>query len=218
MTPHREIFDRELKNLSAMVIDMMDRVHEHYTKIQNAFEEKSKKGMEKLINADQIINDLEDDINEKAFIIIMKECPVARDLRAVMTAIRIANDLERLGDYVTNIAKYILNSPHELPFRKYILKYFDPVLKMLEKAKDAYQKQSIDLAYEVVELDSSIDEIYEDHVKKFIRILKQEVDVNAEESGRILFVIKQFERAGDHLTNIAEAIIYLVRAQRVSLN
>lgn len=218
MTEYRKVFNEELLSLRKLVVDMLSQVKKHYRIIYDALETQNYKGVSKLIAADEIINDYEDDINEKAYLIILKECPVARDLRIVLTAIRIASDLERLGDYMTNIAVYIEKTKTEIHYRKYLMEYFTPIFKMMDNLKDAYINNSANVAYNAIEVDSEIDEIYEKHVKRFIKILKREIDVTAEESGRILFVIKQLERSGDHLTNIAEAIIYLVRAQRVTLN
>ncbi len=218
MASLRGKFDKDLSTLDTMVTEMLNHVINHFNVVQENFENKKEDVLNTLIKKDEIINDYEDDINEKAFLIITQECPVARDLRTILSSIRIANELERLGDYASNLAKNLIKTENSHPFNKYVIEYFKPLNEMLKQVKIAFAKRSIDAAYLVVKLDDDIDTIYEKQVNQFITILKREVNVQAEESGRLLIVIKQLERAGDHLTNIAEAIIFLIRALRITLN
>jgi len=211
-------FQAMLDHIRTQVIGMIKDVTDQYHRLESAIQTMGKESAKGIITFDEIINKQEEDINENSFLVIAKECPVASDLRMIMTAIKIANDLERVGDYACNMAKYIIHTTTEEAYNKTILEYFKPIYDMFDLVLEAYKTNDVVEALKVAKMDERIDDIYENHVKKFIRILKKEVDVSASEAGRILFVIKQLERTGDHLTNIAEAIIYYVRAEKLTLN
>jgi len=211
-------FQEMLSRLKGEVTSMLKDVTDQFNRLYEALESMDKTKAEAIISFDEAINEKEDKINEDSFLIIAKECPVASDLRMIMTAIRIANDLERIGDYACNLAKYIIHTTTKHEYNKAILDYFKPLMAMFDIIQHAYLENDVVEALKVAKMDERIDGIYENHVKKFIRILKHEVDISASEAGRILFVIKQLERTGDHLTNISEAIIYCVRAERLTLN
>lgn len=211
-------FETLLRELQDLVIDMMDDVTSQYKKVRNALKSMDKSSAEKLIAIDETINRQEDQINEKVVSLIIQEAPVASDLRMVITAMKISNDLERIADYVCNIAKYIIhtkeNSDHNVMFDA----FFDPLLKMFKDIQKAYSNENVELALAVAKQDEEMDDLFDEHVKKLIKIAKSETDAPAEEAARALFVIKNLERAGDHLTNISEQIIYLHKAKRITLN
>ncbi len=167
---------------------------------------------------DETINRQEDQINEKVVSLIIQESPVASDLRMVVTAMKIANDLERIADYVCNIAKYIIHTKEVSNHNEMFDEFFDPLLGMFKDINKAYTNENVELALAVAKQDEELDDLFDKHVKRLIEIAKSEIDSPAEEAARALFVIKNLERAGDHLTNISEQIIYLHKAKRITLN
>lgn len=211
-------FETLLKELQELVVDMIEDVTGQYQGVRKALKTMDKKSAEDLITVDETINKLEEKINEKVVSLIIRETPVASDLRMVITAMKIASDLERIADYVCNIAKYIIhtkeNSDHNVMFDS----FFDPLLKMFKDINTAYTNENVELALAVAQADEQMDDLFDENVKKLMRIAKSKVDAPAEEAARALFVIKNLERAGDHLTNISEQIIYLHKAKRITLN
>lgn len=214
----RQHFERQLEKLRTRVVTMMNDVSDQYKRVRHALELSDKKLAQGLIAFDEDINQQEIDINETVLSIIIRETPVASDLRMVITAIKIASDLERIADYACNIAKYIINTQTQALYTDLIDAFFPPIALMFEKLAQAYADKDIELAMAIAKQDEEIDDLFEKHVKKFIRITKTEINTSAEEAARAILVIKQLERTGDHLTNIAEAIIYHQKATHIVLN
>ncbi len=215
----RQTFDEGLKELSNQLHEMIDRVIEVYDTMFEAIRTMDTEKARLIIENDQHINELENAINELGNLLILRQCPVARDLRTIITTIKIANELERLGDYASNNAMYIIKTVGDNEnFRNYFLQYVEPLSKMFYTMKSAVKTESIDEANKVCNLDNEVDEVYQKQIMNFIDITGQKEGMSAEEAARAMLVIKQFERAGDHLTNIGEEIIYLSKGERLTLN
>jgi phosphate transport system protein len=215
----RQAFDEGLNELSDMLMEMVDAVIDVYDDMFTAIRTQDLEKARKIIENDTKINALETSINEMGNLLILKQCPVARDLRTIITTIKIANELERLGDYASNNALYILKTAHDNEtFRSYFLSYVEPLSKMFFTMKEAIDKESMEAAGKVCDLDSEVDEIYQKQIMKFIDIAGKNEGITAVEAARAMLVIKQFERAGDHLTNIGEEVIYLAKGERLTLN
>ena len=219
MTNNRKHFIDELHSLYNKVHNMGLEVLDGYYKILDACEQKSNEIAESIIDNDKMINDIEISINVDAYLLIAKQCPVAGDLRRIITALKVATDLERIGDYAVNMAKYLLNTRNDnQEHLDTIIALSKHLVKMLEGIMEAFIKEDIKLALEVNDMDEVLDEEYKVRVKKLIKVGKEKTDAEAEEAMRAILVVKQIERAGDHITNIAESIVYLVNGKRVELN
>lgn len=211
-------FETLLSELQDLVIDMISDTQDQYKNLRSALKTMDTKKAEELIGYDESINRLENTINERVISLIIQETPVASDLRMVVTAMKIASDLERIADYVCNIAKYIIHTKHESEHNIMYDRFFNPLLDMFKNIKKAYMEENVELALNVARKDEDLDDLFDENVKSLVQITKDEVDIAAEEAARALFVIKNLERAGDHLTNISEQIVYLHKAKRISLN
>jgi phosphate transport system protein len=219
MTDNRKHFIKELNGLYNKVHNMGLEVLAGYYKILEACELKSNEIAEAIIENDKMINDIEISINVDAYLLIAKQCPVAGDLRRIITALKVATDLERIGDYTVNMARYLLNTKNDnQEHLDAIVDLSKHLIKMLEGIMEAFIKEDIKLALEVNEMDEVLDEEYKIRVKKLIKVGKEKTDAESEEAMRAILVVKQIERAGDHITNIAESIVYLVNGKRVELN
>jgi len=219
MTPNRKHFVDELHELNNKVSNMGDEVYNSYIKLISVCETRDLDLAEQIMEQDKLINELEISINVDAYLLIAKQCPVASDLRRIITALKISNELERIADYTVNIAKYIVKTKNNNEkFLKTIIDLSTIFIKMLEGIMEAFKNEDMKLALEVNDSDEILDEEYKKSVKDFVTIAKTSTDVEVEEAMRALLVIKQIERAGDHVTNIAENIVYLVSGKRVELN
>ncbi len=219
MTPNRKHFIDELKDLNQKVIDMGEEVYKSYVKLISVCETKDLDLAEQIQEQDKLINEMEVSINVDAYLVIAKQCPVASDLRRIITALKISNELERIGDYTVNIAKYIIKTKNNNnEFLESIKALSTIFMEMLENIMEAFENEDVRLALEVNESDEVLDNQYKKYVKDFTRKAKDATDEAVEEAMRALLVIKQIERAGDHVTNIAENIVYLVNGKRVELN
>lgn len=219
MTPNRKHFVDELKELNYKVVDMGNEVYKSYVKLISVCETKDIDLAEQIMEQDKLINEMEVAINVDAYLLIAKQCPVASDLRRIITALKISNELERIGDYAVNIAKYIKKTKNDAPFFLDAIKALSTIfMEMLENILEAFQNEDVRLALEVNESDEILDNQYKKYVKELTKTAKLASDEEVEEAMRALLVIKQIERAGDHVTNIAENIVYLVNGKRVELN
>lgn len=219
MVPSRSHFIKEMKDLNNKVERMGKEIVIIYGNLVLALRSNKKEIASNIVEEDKIINDIEVSINVDAYLLIAKQCPVASDLRRIITALKIANDLERIADYAVNISKYIIKSNVEnQDFRDVLVSLAEKVINMFGNIMTAYRNEDIKLALEVCELDSQIDDFYKEKVKELIKIGKSYTDETAEAAIRALIVLKQLERAGDHITNIAENIVYLVNGKRLELN
>ncbi|TVP94002.1 MAG: phosphate transport system regulatory protein PhoU [Acholeplasmatales bacterium] len=215
----RPYFDEALEALKQNMLDMFDYVITAFDEMFHMLESNDKTLAGHLIEADRRVNVQEQRINEDAFLIILKQCPVASDLRRIMTAVKIANDLERIADYTVNVAVYVLKTDHEnQKYRTQMCAYRPPLMNMLRLIKEAYATQDVALAEDVSEQDYAVDTLYQRDIEHFIAIARQETDDEAAEAARSLPVIKHFERAGDHVTNIAEHIVFLHSGEHKELN
>ncbi len=219
MLQNRKQFIIDLENLNNKVINMGKEVIMSYKNTVIACEENNLDLAKDIMKQDKLINDIEISINVDAYLLIAKQCPVASDLRGIITGLKISNDLERIGDYAVNIAKYILKTKHDnSTYIGAIIKLIDHIVNMLEGIMEAFKNENIELALEISDLDEVLDHEYEKEVKKIFMIGKKTTDIETEEAMRALLILKQIERAGDHITNIAENIVYLVNGRRVELN
>ena len=219
MTPNRKHFIVELNDLNLKVSGMGQEVYQSYVKLISVCKTNDLDLAEQIMEQDKYVNELEVSINVDAYLLIAKQCPVASDLRRIITALKISNELERIGDYTVNIAKYIVKSKNQNDyFLRSIVELSEIFMEMLEEIMEAFDTENIELALKVNDSDEELDERYKKMVRDLINYAKTASEEEIEEAMRALLVLKQLERAGDHVTNIAENIVYLVNGKRVELN
>jgi phosphate transport system protein len=143
--------------------------------------------------------------------LLVKRAPMAIDLRITITALRISQDLERIGDLAKGNAKKMLPLPQNLSedLLKSLKRLGTLVESQLNKSIDAYIKKSKDIAVEIIKLDSNVNELTYLSIKEILSFLSKDTK-NLEYATNLLFVAKNLERAGDHINRIAENIYYLV--------
>jgi len=219
MIDNRQHFIDDLRILNEKVQHMGSEILETYKDLLITCNKRDLVMAARIIEKDKLINEMEISINVDAYLLIAKQCPVATDLRRIITALKISNELERIGDYAVNISKYIIKTQNENgPFVESISKLINHFLKMFTDIMLSFANRDIELALNVAEQDSELDAQYSTEVKQLIKIGRTSTDAEAEEAIRAIIILKQIERAGDHVTNIAENIVYLVNGKRVELN
>lgn len=217
--PNRKRFVDELNELKSKLITMGEQVYNSYVKLISVCETRDLSLAERIMEQDKLVNELEVSINVDAYLLIAKQCPVASDLRRIISILKISNDLERIGDYTVNIAKYFIKTKNDNEqFLNQIIHLASIFMEMLENIMEAFDNEDVSLAIQVSSTDEELDKEYKKHVKELMKIAKTTTEEETEEAMRALLVLKQIERAGDHVTNIAENIVYLVNAKRVELD
>jgi len=216
MTEHTiKAFDQELSELSGK-IDEMSRLAEKQVKDATEALDKRDAALAALVvAADTHVDALQREIEQKAVAIIARRQPVAVDLREIVGAIRIANDLERIADLAKSSAKRVLVLGDTFPPNSVMLqlhRMVELLLAQLTKVAQSYQRRDVASALEVWRKDQEIDAL---HVSLFRELLTymMENPRNITFSTHALFCSKNIERMGDHATNIAETIYYIVQGQ-----
>jgi len=215
----RKTFTENLQTLKRQVSEMFEMTTAAYKKMFEALETMDTATARSIIEADMKINRQETLINETGYLVILRQCPVAQDLRMILSAIKTANDLERMADYAKNCATFILKTDcPSVAYNDELLKYKDILMDMLAVTHSAYEAGDVSAALNLTDKDKAIDTMYHEQLDDFAEAAKSLTNQRAKEATRALLVIKQLERAGDHLTNIAEHIVYLRTGKTVELN
>ena len=219
MTQNRKHFIDELNDLNKKVSSMGEQVYNSYVKLMGVCNTGDMDLADQIMEQDRLVNEMEVSINVDGYLLIAKQCPVASDLRRIITALKISNELERIADYTVNVAKYLKrHKPTSDIFLKEIIVLGTIFMEMLDNIMEAFRTENIELALQVNDSDEFLDREYKKSVTNLMKIAKTASDIEIEKSMEALLVLKQLERAGDHVTNIAENIVYLVNGKRVELN
>lgn len=215
----RSNFDSNLKQLKDMLIEMARKSENAIKESIDALKLQDLDKAKQIINDDTIIDDLEHEINDKAIILIAKESPVARDLRKIIVALKISSEIERIADNAVNIAKSTLHIGKEKHIKEIIdiPKMMDLALEMLGDSLTAFLTEDVELARNCAQKDDKVDEMYGKLIKELMGYIQQNPD-KTNQITQLAFVCRYIERLGDHSTNIAEHVIYLVTGKRYDLN
>ncbi|WML43106.1 phosphate signaling complex protein PhoU [Neobacillus sp. PS3-40] len=215
----RSNFDSNLKQLKDMLIEMARKSENAIKESIDALKLQDLDKAKQIINNDTIIDDLEHEINDKAIILIAKESPVARDLRKIIVALKISSEIERIADNAVNIAKSTLHIGKEKHIKEIIdiPKMMDLALEMLGDSLTAFLTEDVELARNCAQKDDKVDEMYGKLIKELMGYIQQNPD-KTNQITQLAFVCRYIERLGDHSTNIAEHVIYLVTGKRYDLN
>jgi len=210
-----EILRLDIKNLVFMII-------EQYKKVIHSIKTRDSQLALEVIKNDGDINKFAEQIDLDTINIIAQYNPVDLDLRRVMTISRLAYELERIADYAKNIAEYVITAK-EMNVEKaseYISSFDDMfaiIFKMLEKNLEAFLEEDRNKARDAMLMDTEIDRIYRENFKKLLNQFKlTNDDFEQHMISHALVLNKQIERSGDHLTNISEQILYLVKGKKIN--
>jgi phosphate transport system protein len=215
----RTQFDEQLVSLKEKLLEMVYQAKHSIDQSIIALQSQDLDLAKQVIANDKDINRLEKEINDMAIMNILKQQPVAIDLRRLMVAVKISSDIERIGDLAVNIAKSTLFIGKE-PFfvsTEAIPEMAKVVQKMLSDSLTAYHKESIESAYLLAKTDDIVDKMYGETIQKLLIQMAQRPEVIPQLT-QLAFVCRYLERVGDHITNIAENILYLVKGERIDLN
>ncbi|WP_026692890.1 phosphate signaling complex protein PhoU [Peribacillus kribbensis] len=212
----REKFEIELLELKNKLIKLGLQTSAALTASFGALEQQDFDLALEIIEEDVKINLLEEEINDFAILLIAKQQPVASDLRRIISAIKIAADLERMADFAVNIAKSTIRIGKE-PFIKpliHLKQMHGLTIEMIDLSIQAFDKEDIVLAKEVSEMDDEVDSLYGEAIKSLL----ERANENMAQVTQLTFIARYLERTADHATNIAENIFYMVKGRHYDLN
>lgn len=209
-------FERELESLKTMLIKMGSVVEENVDKALRALVDENSTLADSVIESDDRVNSLEIEIDNAVIDILALHQPVASDLRMIIAAQKINNDLERIGDHAVNIAESVLTLGRtdvkepllEIPRMAVVTK------AMLRQALDSFILLDPKLARAVLERDDQIDNLNREMTKAVIEIIKNDTAM-IEGAMQLVRVSRNLERVADLATNIAEEVIFLTQARVV---
>lgn len=211
----RKNFDSSLQELKEKLLKMSGLVekslHESVESLKNINVELA----EEVIELDNVIDDLELEIEELAIELIATQQPVAKDLRKIISAIKIASDLERIADLSVNIAKVTKRLEGQKLIKPLIdiPKMTEAAQKMLRISIDSYINEDISLAKQLAAMDDYIDSTYKMILNELIEYMVKDPNV-INQGQQLAFVARYIERIADHITNVGESVIYLVSGDR----
>lgn len=203
------------------ILLMADLVEKQILKSMKNLKRHDENVVKEIIKDDDNVDDLHQLIEEECIIFIATQQPLAKDLRNVFIATKIATDLERMADHAVDIckaARSINVSSTIFPIESEKLwDMEEKVRKMIDLSINAYIKRDYKEAYEICKMDDEVDELYRSIFKEMIKLIKDE-NIESDAVAQLLFVAKYLERIGDRVTNICEGIIFAKKGTYVDLN
>lgn len=170
------------------------------------------------IAEDQWVNDFERRVDDECVRLIATQQPVAKDLRKIVSAMKISTDLERMADLAIDIAKIVLRI--EGPLFKQLIDIplmAEKALQMMRSGLEAYSNENIELAHDLAVQDDEVDHLYNQIVRQLLVLMSQKPEM-IDQGMYLIFVGRYLERIADHATNIGENVIYITTAERQDLN
>lgn len=204
-------FDTDLKELSRRVVEMGGQAERLVTDSVAALVKRDAELAQKVIVLDGPVDLLQREIEEKAILTIARRQPLAGDLREIVAAMRIANDLERIGDLAKNTAKRVLALTGEFHPQKLVrgVEHMSAMVQeQLKEVLDSYAGRDDARALEVWRRDGQVDVLYTSLFRELLTYMMEDPR-NISFCIHLMFCAKNIERIGDHATNIAETIYYI---------
>jgi phosphate transport system protein len=209
-------FQEELDALKSRLLEMGGLAEDRVRRSVQALVERDRGEIERVITGDEPINRLHIEIDSRCFKLLALHQPMAADLRAIVAAVKINTDLERVGDLAVNIAeaagRYILHPPVKKLID--IPRMADIAQLMLRDALDAYVRRDTPLAHHVLNEDDKLDALKTQIFRELLTYMLQDPGT-IEPALDLVLVSRHLERIGDHATNVAEDVIFMVSARDV---
>lgn len=208
--------DVELARLKELLLSMAGEVEEQLNLAVRSLVERDTGAAEAALAADQKVDAREKEVDRTAIEIIVRERPLASDLRLVVTATKIAPDLERIGDHAVNIAEQALILNRQPPLKPFVTlpRMAEIASEMLRQALAAYIRHDAELARQVIARDDMVDAIHEEIFRELLTYMLSDPQTIPRAMALIL-VARSLERVADQATNIAEQVVFLVEGQDI---
>lgn len=210
------LLQQYLNDLKSTVYQMAGLVEESIAISTKALAKKDIESLDRVFQLEKQINELNKKIDHDSFKILARQSPVATDLRLILVSTKMSMDLERMGDLACTISYCIRDYFDGQPMvvANEVPRMADLVRLMVRKGLDAFIQNDERLANEVLEMDATVDE-YRDSLSKNIRESMKKNVHNLDAHLEIFTIIRNLERIGDHATNIAEEVIFLITGKDI---
>jgi phosphate transport system protein len=211
-------FDADLQELARMIAEMGGLAERQIGDAMDALSRHDGRLARSILAADARIDALQREIEEKAILTIARRQPMAVDLRDIVGALRVSNDLERIGDLAKNIAKRVEVVENELNLQKVmrgVEHMTELVLTQIKDVLDAFARRDVGKAVQVWRSDEEVDAVNNSLFRELLTYMMEDPR-NISVCIHLLFCAKNIERMGDHATNIAETIYYIVEGHALT--
>lgn len=210
----RSRFDRELDLLNDMLIEMGNLIESSINAAVSALKEQNVELAKRVIEADNEIDDMEKEIEERCLKLLLRQQPVAKDLRFISSALKMITDMERIGDQAADISEITIMMAGE-PYIKdivHIPQMAEITIKMVKYSIDSFVKRDIDLVKKVIHMDDQVDDLFDIIKNELVDIVRENIE-HKEQVVDLLMIAKYFERIGDHAQNITEWVYYAITGE-----
>ncbi len=205
-----ELLNKELIEMGALCEELIALTQKSLTEGTDYVEFARAKELE--------VDRMESDVESLCMKLLLKQQPVAKDLRVISAALKMISDMERIGDQsldIVEIAEYVKNCDEES--KQCIEEMANAAGKMVSDSVDAFVRRDQTLAKAVIDADDFVDDLFDTMKKRLIQILSEE-HADGEMYIDMLMIAKYYERIADHATNIAEWVLYSITGMKVSNN
>ncbi|MGG4103588.1 phosphate signaling complex protein PhoU [Paenibacillus lautus] len=212
-------FDQQLNELKTLLQDMGKHMEEALASSVESLQNLDAEKAQAVIKNDVQLNTMEEQIMEIGSRLIVTQQPVAKDLRRILVAFRIASDLERMGDLARDVAKVTIRLQGQKLIKPLVdlPRMSDLVRAMVSESIESYLMENTDLAYKMAQDDDQVDHLYSVILQDLYSHLTSDPD-SANQAMLLIMVGRYIERIADHATNIGESTVYLVTGHRPDLN
>jgi phosphate transport system protein len=219
MASNRALFDQQLEELKQELVNMGKLVESLIGGSVRSLQEGDVKLAQEIIDGDSKVNEWENKIDELGTMLIATQQPVAKDLRKIIIAFRMASDLERMADLAVSIAKVTLRIGGDSLVKPLvdIPRMSEMVRQMTTDSIEAFVSEDVDLAYKTCKLDDEVDNLNSQILRELFSYMVEK-PAWVTQALQLIFVSRYLERMADHTTNIGENVVYLVRGERPELN
>lgn len=210
-------YDDELRDLVSRIAEMGGLAEGLVSEAVTALTRIDIARAQRVIYQDHRLDDMQRQVEESAISLIARRQPVARDLREIIAALRVSSDLERVGDLAKNIAKRVIAIQGQFHTKRlaFGVEHISEItLEQLKAVLDAYTAQDLDAAHAVRNRDDEIDAMYTSLFRELLTYMMEDPR-NITFCTHLLFCAKNIERIGDHATNIAENIHFMITGQQL---
>jgi phosphate transport system protein len=209
-------FQEELEQLKTRLLEMGGLAEEEVRLAIKSLVDRDNDLIDRVLSGDGPLNALHIEIDSRCFTLLALYQPMAADLRAIVAAVKINTDLERVGDLAVNIAEAARRYVTHPPVKKLIdiPRMATIAQTMLRDALDAFVRRDIQLAQQVLDQDDKLDALKTQSFRELLTYMLQD-PTTIEPALDLILISRHLERIGDHATNIAEDVIFIVSARDV---
>jgi phosphate transport system protein len=207
----RSRFDHELDILNEELVSMGNLVESSIEAAVSALKTQNVDLARRVVEGDREVNNKEREIEDLAMKLILRQQPVAGDLRLISTALRMITDMERIGDQAADISEITIMLADQTYLKElvHIPQMGDATIKMVRESIDAFVRKDVDLAKQVILYDDVVDELFDVIKEELIGYIRENKG-SSEQAIDFMMIAKYFERIGDHAQNIAEWVYYAI--------